>query len=395
MGREAKREGGPSEASAAPPRPGGEPRHSGQERWFAAFDPEATAHPQGVRRIWAAPLLTGALVLVAIARSVVLRALLPIVLATAALLLLARERRLRVTELARRFLKRGPARPSPARARQRGLCLSGVRLTLHGRGNATRPPFDAWGLRADEPRCAPKPPVLLLEIDKPFGIMLLASPRRDRLVALLSSSAGAFYLGAAYDAAARRAASGIIDRATIVGADEVGLEAVGPDGEPLVLAPDTLDALLSELARRAPGCQDRFFLTDARGAALTLDGRELRAGGRTFDLGAPLEWRAFVFQEAIGQAVALYQGTWVRQGASEIVLVCLLPSLTPAPEGEGVALSSLDRSALRDLRLMQGAPEDPPPADQRVAVDRLVMLPIRSALDKAPRRAAQPPRARA
>src|SRR6185503_9796249 len=109
----------------------------------------------------------------------------------------------------------------------------------------------------------------------------------------------------------------------------------------------------------------------------------------------PIEWRAFVFQEPLGQAVALYQGTWVRQGSSEIALVCLLPAITPAPEGEGVALSSLDRSALRDLRLMQGGPEDPPPLDQRVAVDRLVMLPIRSALDKAPRPAAQHPRARA
>jgi hypothetical protein len=93
--------------------------------------------------------------------------------------------------------------------------------------------------------------------------------------------------------------------------------------------------------------------------------------------------------------VALYQGTWVRQGGSEIVLVCLLPAITPAPEGEGVALSSLDRGVLRDLRLMQGAPEDPPALDPRIAIDRLVMLPIRSALDKAPRPAAQPPHARA
>jgi hypothetical protein len=44
---------------------------------------------------------------------------------------------------------------------------------------------------------------------------------------------------------------------------------------------------------------------------------------------------------------------------------------------------------------MQGAPEDPPAAPLRVAMDRLLMLPIRSALDKAPRPAAQPARARA
>ncbi len=85
----------------------------------------------------------------------------------------------------------------------------------------------------------------------------------------------------------------------------------------------------------------------------------------------------------------MYQGTWVRQGTNELVLVCLLPAMTPAPDGLGASLGPLDRGALRDLRLMQGTPESPPPADQRVAIDRLLMVPIRSALDKAPRPAAQ------
>jgi hypothetical protein len=34
---------------------------------------------------------------------------------------------------------------------------------------------------------------------------------------------------------------------------------------------------------------------------------------------------------------------------------------------------------------MQATPEAPPPAEQRVAIDRLFMLPVRSALDRAPR----------
>ena len=35
------------------------------------------------------------------------------------------------------------------------------------------------------------------------------------------------------------------------------------------------------------------------------------------DLSAPLEWRAIVFQESFGSAVAVYQGTWIRQGAKD------------------------------------------------------------------------------
>ena len=34
---------------------------------------------------------------------------------------------------------------------------------------------------------------------------------------------------------------------------------------------------------------------------------------------------------------------------------------------------------------MQAAPEQPPPPEQRVAIERLFMLPLRSALDRAPR----------
>ena len=330
-------------------------------RWFEAIDPASAAPLEPRRRLWAAPLFVTALVAVAVVRSLLVRALLPLALAAAGILVLARRRR-----------PRAPAAVKPSR---RGLSLAGDRIAFHTRGQAA--------------------PLPVLSTGAPFGVTLLAAPGRDRVVALLSGTAGAFYVGAAFDSSARRVHAPLLDQASIVGADEVGLAAIGPDGEPIALSPDALGALLDELARRAPGCLDRLFLTDARGAPLSLDGRELRAGERAFDLGAPLEWRAFVFQEALGQAVALYQGTWVRQGSSEVVLVCLLPAITPAPEGDGVSLASLDRSALRDLRLMQGAPEDPPPADQRVAVDRLVMLPIRSALDKAPRTAAQPPRARA
>src|SRR5262249_37873890 len=140
---------------------------------------------------------------------------------------------------------------------------------------------------------------------------------------------------------------------------------------------------------QSPSCFDRILLTDARGAAITLDSRTLTLGERIFDLTAPLEWRSIVFQEPFGSAVAIYQDTWVRQNGTEIVLAALLPSVSP-PQGTRDDLSGLDRAVLRDLRLMQASPEPPPPTEQRIAIDRLFMLPLRSAIDRAPRRSRQP-----
>jgi hypothetical protein len=255
--------------------------------------------------------------------------------------------------------------------RGRGIALEGERLAFQtGARRHSRPslpiPFEVCVLSA------------------PFGVTLLASPRRDRLIALLSSASGTFYLGASFDAAARRAFAPLLDRCFTVVGDDAGMEPIGPDGEPLVLAPEELASLLDALVERSPSCLDRFVLTDARGASITLDGRQLCVGDRAVDLGAPLEWKPIVFQEAFGQAIAVYQGTWIRQSSTELTLVSLLPALgpAPAPELEGGAL---DRGVLRDLRLMQASPEVPPPTEQRVAIDRLFMLPVRSALDRAPR----------
>jgi hypothetical protein len=172
------------------------------------------------------------------------------------------------------------------------------------------------------------------------------------------------------------------------------MEAIGPDGEPLVLPPDELASLLDALVEHSPGCLDRFVATDARGASITLDGRLLAVGDRAVDLNAPLEWKPIVFQEAFGQVIAVYQGTWIRQSNTELTLVSLLPALGP-PAGDGLDVGTLDRGVLRDLRLMQAVPEAPPPNEQRVAIDRLFMLPVRSALDRAPRASHQPNRAQA
>jgi hypothetical protein len=46
---------------------------------------------------------------------------------------------------------------------------------------------------------------------------------------------------------------------------------------------------------------------------------------------------------------------------------------------------SLHPALLRDLKLMQSAPGEPPPRELRLAVERVFMLPLRQALDRAPR----------
>lgn len=320
----------------------------GDTRWFEAHDPKAAPPPP--RRsvaILAAPLLALALISLAIVKSPLPRTILPLLLTAAAVIAIVRGRR---------------ASAKPAQAARRGLLLTSDRLAFRG------------GARGQP----------LISVSAPFGVTLLATPRRDRVVALLSSNLGTFYVGARFDAGDRRAFAPLLDRATTVGPDDAGLEAIGPDGEPLLVAPEELSALLDALVEQSPSCLDRFILTDARGKSLALDGRVLAAGERTFDLTAPIEWRSIVFQETFGQAVAVYQGTWIRQNGSELVLVSLLPSLGPTP-GADLDLASLDRAAIRDLRLMQAAPEQPPPTEQRVAIERLFMLPLRSALDRAPR----------
>ena len=343
--------------------------------WLDAIDPHAP--PEAPRPALAAvasiPLLVAAVLVFVVSKSAVLRVVVPLALAAAAVLVVTQARRLSQSLPWMRWGRKPRDEGVSGRGPRRGLELEADRLAFRSGGRVQA----------------------ILSTTSPFGVTLLATPRRDRAVVLLTSAAGTFYVGAHFDVEARRAAAHILDRATTVGGDDVGLESIAPDGDPLLIAPEDFVTLLDTLSARSPACLDRFVLTDARGAELKLDGRALRAGDRSIDLDAPLEWRAIVFQEAFGQAVAVYQGTWVRQGDSELVLVCLLPSLGPAMFAD-IDLAGLDRAEgrapkaplsglLRDIRLMQATPEPPPPTEQRVAIDRHFMLPVRCALDRAPR----------
>lgn len=235
-------------------------------------------------------------------------------------------------------------------------------------------------------------PRTVVSLRDPFGLTLVKSPERDRLVAVWSSSEGLFYVGTTLDDATHRVLSPLFDRAFTVLGDDAALQAIGPDGQALELAPSDFSALISAVEEVDPACHRRLVLSDARGAPFRLDPRELVVGERRFDLEAPLEWRPFVFQEALGQSVTLFQGTAIRQGGSEAVLVSLLPSFVPFEVRDA---GQFDRAMLRDLRLVQASPEDPPPRATRVAIDRLFVLPVRSALDTAPHANRRSSRARA
>lgn len=331
-----------------------------EARRFATFDPGAAPPEPPPRRPYAAVALALAAPVVA---AIPIHA--PLRFAIAILLLVAAALVVRSGRAAGR--RTSTALPAPTRA----VSIDAERLVFEGHE-----------------------PHTLLALDEPFGVTLLATPRRDRVVAMLSSSLGTYYLGASLDDADRASFVAHMNRALTVAADDVGLESIGPDGEPLLFAPTDLAAIVDALVEQNPACLERFVLTDARGAVLALDGRHLAIGERSLDLTAPLEWRPILFQESFGAAIAIYQGTWVRQGGTEVVLVSLLPALGPPP-GADLDLETLDRSVLRDLRLMQALPAEPPPAEQRVAIDRLFMLPVRSALDAAPRASHLPNRARA
>jgi hypothetical protein len=161
------------------------------------------------------------------------------------------------------------------------------------------------------------------------------------------------------------------------------------DGSALCAA--DAERLLAEVVRRSPASVDRVFLSDAAGEAVVLDRGELRVGPRRFDLSAPLEWRATLFQERGVQVASICQATWLKQGDVEAVLVAPLPA-------DGAWMSDVDaviraagggaaaqRSIARDIRLIQASACEAPPRDARHAIDRVFMLPLRRALDLAPR----------
>jgi hypothetical protein len=281
--------------------------------------------------------------------------------------------------------------------RRLALDASGVRLESAAKSNALG--YSSETLAGGSP--ARREP--LVDFSQPFGMTLLANQMRDRIVLAVTTAQRAVYFGAHLDADERRTYSKFISGASTVSDDDAVLDATGPDGVPLQMRIRDLQDLATALLRTDRQAFDRCFLSDTHGIPVVLDGPVLRIGRNGFDLRAPLEWRATLFQEPFGApmplsdldatlspsaGVMVYQATWVRQGVSEAVLVSLLASLSSLslpddlPLGERPEVAS---AVLRDLRLMEATPDAPPPRELRVGIERMYMLRLRAALDRAPR----------
>lgn len=240
-----------------------------------------------------------------------------------------------------------------------------------------------------ERREPPRPSAIVeslceLGLEDRFGVILLTNRSRERLVALVTTPAGTMPVATNVAPNQRHELEELFVRAALLSSEDNALFAAGPDGRSVVVEPQAFRELLTRLLGRDPTCVGRMVLSDQAGRPLLVDDDALVVRGHRLDLHRPLEWRPIHFQEIFGNAVTYYQGTWVRQDAVEVVFVSLLP---PAFFDFDVRDSSLDSDVdLREqARLLGGALTEPPPLFQRVALEGLFVLPMRSALDKAPR----------
>jgi hypothetical protein len=223
--------------------------------------------------------------------------------------------------------------------------------------------------------------------DQPFGVVLLTNPKRSRALLAFTTPDATRYVRVRIGSDAPAAVRELLARgSTVVDADALGDE---DSNDPALAAHDAL-RLAEVIERASPSAFDRVFLTDSRGTPIRLDAHELWVGERAFDLDEALEWRGFMFHASVGHVITIYQATWVKQGSGEIVFVAQLPAEAPSwMVGRTPSLVNANaadnRAIVRDLRLMQSVPDLPPPREQRVAIERLFVLPLRRALDRAPR----------
>lgn len=225
---------------------------------------------------------------------------------------------------------------------------------------------------------------------EPFGLAVFADPRRTRAILAFTTPTSARYLTARLG----EPEQGAFDKAILQRAAAVAeSDALGAQLDEATLSSSDAESLLSIVEERSPAAIGRIFVSGASGEPVVLDRSSLRVGPKAFDLGAPLEWKAFMFYENIGAMAMLYHATWVRQEGSEVVLVSPMPpevsslfAETPEEVRAVVERSSeMQRAVAKDLRVMQASADTPPPVETRVAVERMFMFPLRRALDTAPR----------
>jgi len=272
-------------------------------------------------------------------------------------------------------------------------------LVSHVLGRRQQPPrgwlvIDEQGVH----RIDRGPASTMIRWSEPFGVTVLSSADRARLLLAFTTPKATRYLSARVrDAEDASAAPALIDRAITAPASDLH------DGDELALRAADAERLVRVLARLAPDALDSIYLSDVAGDPIVLRAGELRVGGRRIDLSSPFEWRTSIFQERGPYTATVCQATWVRQADIEVVLVAPMPAdggwthdadAAIHAAGEGAVVR---RAITRDLRLIRAASGEPPSRDERHAIERVFVLPLRCALDRAPRasRVASPARAKA
>lgn len=226
---------------------------------------------------------------------------------------------------------------------------------------------------------------LVVKLDGPFGITLLANRARTRASLIITAPDGSFFVGAVLGDQDHDLRHRILAHASLVASDEGALDPGAPDGLPFAVSGETFARLYQRLVDIEPLASERLFTSDARGNQVIVDGRVMSIGKQVFDLASPLEWRSLLFREMFFGGLSVFQATQVRQAENEVVFVSMLPALSvPSAQGDSPADPDFERFVARDIRLLNAVLEDPPSAALRVAIDRVFMLPLRAALDRAP-----------
>lgn len=245
---------------------------------------------------------------------------------------------------------------------------------------------DRDGLSVAPPRGDPVP---LMSLRPAFGLSILASATRDKIVLALTSPNRVVCIGTDIPSTGpdRRRLLDLIPLAATVAGDDLVMSTVLPDGTVLVVRDALWLQLLDALMALDPSALERCYLSDTNGRPIEWQGDRLRTSHGTFRLDQPFEWRAWAFHEANRTFGAPFQATSIRQGNDEVVFVSLVgadvrQSIHEAADGRW---SHADTFLLRDATLSDMQQDSAPLSAQRIGIDRLFMLPLRRVLDRAHR----------
>lgn len=275
-----------------------------------------------------------------------------------------------------------PDEPLPLR-----VCAAVAALVLFAiaaaRRRSAHPPAESFVLSdsAGLSRASTDGTTAIARWDEPFGITLLASYGRPQGLLAITTPNQTRYIPARIDDRSETDDELLARIAVLADLDLV--EGVTHDA---ALSSSDAASLIRHAEEHDQRALGRAYLTDGRGAPISLDRATLSIANRSFDLTSHFEWRPLMFHESTGQASALYQGTWIRQSGAEVVLVAPMPaSIVPRDaQAQREANGRLGRVLTRDLRLLQAPAEPPPSRDMRVAIDRPFMMLVRRVLDDAP-----------